>query len=187
MIEDPAFGLHDAILLAVCGAAVYIGVAFAQLIHLKRKPPARAIARDPSLEPRYHAETGLSADSEEQARQTPAAHMEHPVLVAALQRLSCEIELLRTTISATRVDMEILRAERNVPNPVVHNSEALSLAKLGFGASSIAMRCGITPTEAELLVTLVREPKEYEAVADVKALAGKENNHEILNRYRAAA
>ena len=113
--------------------------------------------------------------------------MEHSALEAALQRLSCEIELLRTAVSATRADMDMLRSQRNAPNPVVHNSEALSLAKLGFGASSIAMRCGITPTEAELLVTLVREPKQYEAVADIQLLSAKENNHEILNRYRAAA
>lgn len=170
MMETAAPGLHDAILLCAGIAAVYLVVAVMQLLQLRRRPVDVAI-REPSVGVQSEAELLLPGSDK-----PFAAWLKRSNIDAELQHLHLEINQMRKGLSAAQDEIRQLRNVRNHSGAVPLYNEAMSLAKHGLNAVSIASRCGISLGEAELVASLARVPAE-----------SSEYDERHDDRYRAAA
>ena len=190
MIETVAPGFHDAVLLGAGIAAVYLVVALLQLIQLHRHQRPTAV-REPLIEPQYRSEIALNAgDKVVKADRDFAEHLRRSKLEASVQRLSAEVAALSNALSATRAEVDAMRAQSDaqpVKNEIPSYNDAMDMAKRGLSAIGIANRCGISMSEAELVAALARDPKKFNSVAEIRPQSANGEDHELRNRYRAAA
>ena len=169
----PDWSLRSALLLAVALAAVYFLVIGVRFLQLRRGAKAPAVAPPPMMEPIVRRDPPIrpapdyrSMPDPEPPRSMPVAPP--PVAPAAplpsfdaalgaaatetrLQSLMFEVQSLRTEVAQLQADVARLEAARNV-SPLY--GEAVSLAQQGMDAETIAVRCGISIAEAELVTSL---------------------------------
>ncbi len=169
----PDWSLRSALLLAVALAAVYFLVIGVRFLQLRRGAKAPAVAPPPMMEPIVRRDPPIrpapdyrSMPDPEPPRSIPVAPP--PVAPAAplpsfdaalgaaatetrLQSLMFEVQSLRTEVAQLQADVARLEAARNV-SPLY--GEAVSLAQQGMDAETIAVRCGISIAEAELVTSL---------------------------------
>lgn len=169
----PDWSLRSALLLAVALAAVYFLVIGVRFLQLRRGAKAPAVAPPPMMEPIVRRDPPIRPAPDYRSMPDPAPPRSMPVapppvapaaplpsfdaaLGAAatetrLQSLMFEVQSLRTEVAQLQADVARLEAARNV-SPLY--GEAVSLAQQGMDAETIAVRCGISIAEAELVTSL---------------------------------
>ena len=190
MMETAAPGLHDAILLGAGIASVYLIVAVLQLAQMKRQKAPKPSLREPSLRPqndgnKREAKAGLSDET------TFALYLRRTTVEADLLRLQNELHSLRESLATTREEIQSLKAQTPPPIPSAPAqlyNEAMGLARRGMSAASIALRCGISLGEAELVTALTLSPQDIKSRADdMKSADKKTNEQQPVYGFRAAA
>ena len=185
MMETAVPELHEAILLCVGIAAVYLFVAMQQLMQLKRHRPEGILAREPTIGSQLPLDEDVSLSNP-----LPSSRQRNRISIeAGLKRLDLEVVRLHRELQAMRDEVKRLRSERNAPNAALLYNEAMNLAHLGFSAVGIATRCGISMSEAERVAELARNPKERGSAGDtlVKNPTVNEYHEQQYDRYREAA
>lgn len=157
MMETNAPGLHDAILLCAGIASVYLVVAVLQLMQMRRSTAATLPVREPSL----GVALPFAADSPKQDGSSFANELRQRHTETEMKRLGLEVERLHAELHAMQDEIKQLRRERNVTPAAPLYNEAMSFARRGLDAAGIASRCGISLGEAELVVALARDPKDF--------------------------
>lgn len=84
----------------------------------------------------------------------------HTTLELEVRRLRREVEQLRAELTQLREGMRNLQATQNVSPQY---SEAMNLAQQGEPPTGIAVRCGISIGEAELVAALARSKTGFES------------------------
>jgi hypothetical protein len=204
MTETAAPGLHDAILLCAGIAAVYLVVAVMQLMQLKRRTPVLLAAKEPSVSSHLPMNNDVRASHDASfSSQLRQSNIEAE-LKRELKRLGAEVDRLhevfqaesqaiRTEVQAELQQLRLLRTERkNVSNVMPFYNEAMDFARGGLSAAGIAVRCGISLGEAELVAALAHNPNDHSAVESLpQHQTASERNDERNQRYhsrqRAAA
>lgn len=181
MMESAAPELHDAILLCVGVASVYLVVAVLQLLQLRRQQPAMIVAREPSTGSQLPLDAGTPTPGD-----ISFPHqLKHSSIETDLKHLNLEIERLHTELQAVQHEVKLLRNESGNQGEAPVYNEAMSYARRGISAVAIASRCGISMGEAELVAAFARDS----SAGDESARSSKVNEqHERQHdRFRAAA
>jgi Protein of unknown function (DUF2802) len=184
-MESIAPGFHDAILLCVGVAVVYLVVASLQLLQLRSRRLAPAVA-SPAREPSVASKLPLDAESQNTSNTSFASQLTQRTVEIELKRQRLELERLRADLQATQSELKLLRSERKIGNVAPLYNEAMDFARRGVDAAAIATRCGISRGEAELVAALARNTTDKDRLpAFSKDLVSDETNERA--RYRTAA
>lgn len=156
-MESIDFGWREGMLLAALVAGAYLVVALVGLARLRRRPGPAAAVRTPTLPPEEPS-MGVAEEVESAAVAIPpsapfAAHL-------ALTELEAEVGRLRAEVAALRQELADLKAPRRV-SPLY--AEAAALAQRGFDARGVAEECGISVAEAELVLAMSRDEKDFDS------------------------
>ena len=154
-METSAPIMHDAILLGVGIAAVYLVVAALQLLQLKG---LRARPRRPDCEPSLgiiEAEENFAARLQESQAETQLLQLRSDVA-----RLHAELQALRDEMRRRDARPAITR---QTPETTSKYNGAMRYAQHGMSAAGIALKCGISLSEAELVVALSRDVSSGQA------------------------
>lgn len=155
-MESSAPVLHDALLLALGVAAVYLVVALLQLLQLRTavtKPQHQAC--EPSL--------GIVDDAVESDKDRFSVLLEQNRTEVLLKQLQAELERLRADMQSLRGEMRLGNANAAPisspikPESTSKYSDARRYAQHGMSAAGIAQKCGISLREAELVAALGRD------------------------------
>lgn len=169
------FGWRDGILLAVFLAAIYLVVALLGLMKLRRRSAPHQVPQPASRmeegwlpeEPREEArqEARQAALAEEAASTPPKAALAMSPFAAqlALTELEAEVGRLRAEMAALREELAEVKVAGRV-SPLY--AEAAALAQRGFDARGVAEECGISVAEAELVLAMSRDDKDFESEVD---------------------
>lgn len=167
------FGWRDGIVLAVFLAAIYLVVALLGLMKLRRRPAPRPAemptskADEPWMakEPREEPRQGALAD--EMPLRSSAAPSVQPASPFAAQlawtELEAEVGRLRAEVGALRQELAEVKVARRI-SPLY--AEAAALAQRGFDARGVAEECGISVAEAELVLAMSRDDKDFDSEVD---------------------
>jgi hypothetical protein len=169
-MDFTGFGWRDVFFLALALAAVYLVVALLGLARLRRRrepsltdTPTEPLA--PTFEPSIQAKESdtdyaaaeLVAMDFSPAPAAPfAAHL-------ALTELEAEVKHLRADVSALREELAELKAARRI-SPLY--ADAAALARRGFDARGVASECGISVAEAELVMAMSRDDRDFDSEVD---------------------
>lgn len=178
-------GWRELVILAAALAGIYLLVALWALLRLRRRKPARAADAEPtaaSLGPAFkepppghvwdhpflspvrlpdpvrEATTDVDVVLEELSSATAepapqfAATLAVTEMEAELRQLRAEVERLRQELG------EIKQAPRISPL----YADAAALAHRGFDARGVAEECGISVAEAELVLAMSRDDKNFD-------------------------
>ena len=148
--------------LGLAAAGAYLLVSLWRLLRLRsRAAPAAAAARAVEPDLQFYAARTPAAAQEEAAVPEPAAfagQLSIARLQAELDDLRDEVGRLRREGEQQRAELDGLRAEldgQRQPRPVSpFYGEAMALAQRGYDALGIAEECGISVSEAELLLAM---------------------------------
>lgn len=182
-MEFSGFGWRDAVLLAAALATIYLVVVLlglAQLQWRRRKPVADDLMATEPAEPMTidfapDADAAAEPASEEASEEaTPVEFMPldfstpEPPRSAfgaqlALTELEAEVRQLRADVTSLRQELAEVRAARRV-SPLY--ADAAALAERGFDARGVAEECGISVAEAELVLAMSREEKDFDGEVD---------------------
>lgn len=182
MMETSAPGLHDALLLGIGIASVYLVVAGLQLVQLKRRQPQQATIREPSVgQPLTLDQSGKTAKSPPSF----SSHLERSGIEAELRRVKRNLERMETELGDMRDEVRQLRSHRSVASVGPQYNEAMVFARQGVDATGIAARCNISRSEAELVASLARRSKEAISTNEQHGQTNIEPDER--KRYRVAA
>jgi len=81
----------------------------------------------------------------------------------AKTELEAEVRQLRAELTALRAEMAEIKTTRRT-SPLY--AEAAALAQRGFDARGVAEECGISVAEAELVLAMSRDSKDFEIEVD---------------------
>lgn len=167
--------LRDGLLLAAVLVGIYFVMLWLRLARLRKPRPGAAPAvprRDEPAVPSVAVDSNWGARLLAKASQPPQpAVAEAPAgegdfgaalyqrnLESQVQRLTEELLTLRAEVDRLQQEVGKANSARNV-SPLY--GEAVSYAQKGLDAQAIAVRCGISVGEAELVVALARgEPED---------------------------
>ncbi len=184
-MESIAPGFHDAILLCVGVAVVYLVVAVLQLLQIRSRRPHPSSANT-AREPSVASKLPLDAESTNVSKASFASQLTQRTIEIELKRQRLELESLRADLQATQSELKLLRSERKVGNVAPLYNEAMDFARRGVDAAGIAARCGISRGEAELVAALASNAADKDSTpAFSKDLEISEDNERT--RYRNAA
>jgi hypothetical protein len=166
-------GWRDAVLLVVVLAVIYLVVSLLALARLRRQQ-APALAATPSLVdsagapgvPPMAAEPALVVDAAmpPELADEPAVAFEAELSARlAKTELEAEVKQLRRELAALREELAEIKATRRV-SPLY--AEAAALAQRGFDARGVAAECGISVAEAELVLAMSRDSKDFDKEVD---------------------
>lgn len=168
-MEFGEFGWRDGILLVAVLAAIYLGVSLLGLARLRRRRDAALPAEAPTVVPAEAVAVPPVAAIAD-ADMTLAAAPEPPVEFAAAlsaqvarTELEAEVRQLRADLAALREELAELKTVRRV-SPLY--AEAAALAQRGFDARGVAEECGISVAEAELVLALSRDSRDFDKEVD---------------------
>ena len=122
MMETAVPELHDAILLCVGVAAVYLVVTMLQLMRLRRHRLVPIVAREPAV----RSQLPLDVDVSFTGAPSFLHQLRRTSIEAGLKRLDLEVVRLRMELQETRDEVKRLRSERggagvkSVQNPTVN-------------------------------------------------------------------
>jgi hypothetical protein len=174
-MEFGEFGWRDAILLVAVLAAIYLVVSLLGLARLRRRREAGLAVGSPTVVGPAEtvaaplAPTELVADTDIPSVAAPAPPVEPVEFAAALSaqvartELEAEVRQLRIDLAALREELAELKTVRRV-SPLY--AEAAALAQRGFDARGVAEECGISVAEAELVLALSRDSRDFEKEVD---------------------
>lgn len=155
-METSAPVLHDAILLGIGIAAVYLVVAVLQLLQLKSlQAPPRRPEQEPSL--------GIVEEDAQGNDESFAARLQQSQTETLLKRLQSEVERLDAELQSLRSEMRrredksALPVTQKAPERTSKYSDAMRYAQHGMSAVGIAQKCAISLREAELVASLNRD------------------------------
>jgi hypothetical protein len=162
------FGWRDGVLLVAVLAAIYLVVSLLGLARLRRRgeptPAVKPHATDlPEPAPIPNGPAGPAAGAAP-VDMPPAVPFEAE-LTARLARteLEAEVQQLRQELATLREEMAELKATRRV-SPLY--AEAAALAQRGFDARGVAEECGISVAEAELVLAMSRDSRDFDSEVD---------------------
>lgn len=156
-------GLRDVLLVAVALAVVYFIVMWLRFLQLRRKARPASEPKAPPMEPIVRRETPRErVYVEPLAVPVPPKDVSHALprfdealnqaaLESRVSSLTQEVQALRGEMAELQAGLIRLEASRNI-SPLY--GEAVSLAHHGMDAATIAVRCGISIAEAELVTSL---------------------------------
>lgn len=156
--------LRDGLLLAAVLVGIYFVMLWLRLARLRRGKRSVGLPlppREPAIPQRETADAPEPVLDE--AVPAPATAASGDFGAALQQRnLETQVQRMNQEMVALRVEVARLQQEVNKANSSRHVSplygEAVSYAHQGLDAQAIAVRCGISVGEAELVVALAREP-----------------------------
>lgn len=153
------FGWRDGLVLAIVLAAVYLVVALLGLARLRRRHEQSSLseaAHDSLGPPTQPLATGAGADD----TTGPMAAASPFAAQLVLTELEAEVRQLRAEVSALHEELAAIKAARRV-SPLY--ADAAALAKRGFDARGVANECGISVAEAELVMAMSRDDKNFDS------------------------
>jgi hypothetical protein len=188
---DSGFGWREVILLGAIAAGIYLIIALFGLARTwKRERPApfwplspreptsttldSATIEDPPMPmwtPRTLTPVDLAFDQEPTPipatvdlifDELPATDEPVPPFAATLANVGLEAEVrqLRAEVAALRQDVAELKEKRRI-SPLY--ADAAALAHRGFDAHGVAEECGISVAEAELVMAMSRDEKDFDS------------------------
>ena len=168
-------GWRDATLLVAVLAAIYLVVSLLGLARLRRRREAVAAATAtastagqaaPAVAPLMAAEPMVATDTDVPTDIAPVPSVafaaELSVQVAKTE-LEAEVRQLRVELAALRDELAEIKATRRV-SPLY--AEAAALAQRGFDARGVAEECGISVAEAELVLAMSRDSRDFDKEVD---------------------
>lgn len=193
-MDAAGFGWREIIMLAAALAAIYLIVALVALARLRWRPGAeRVVAGGAHIqEPvdavaannraRQHpfqtpvdlsealppdlssialvTETASQAGGTVNTEQAPAAPF---AATLAMTGLEAEVQRLREEVASLRKELAEFQEARRV-SPLY--ADAAALAHRGFDARGVAEECGISVAEAELVLAMSRDDKNFDTEVD---------------------
>lgn len=171
-MEFSGFGWRDVFLLALVLAGIYLVVALLGLARLRRRREAPSLAEAPREPVAPTIEPIMEAKVEEAdyaaAELVPmdlSSEPEQPSFAARLAQteLEGEVKQLRAEVTALREELAELKVTSRV-SPLY--ADAAALAKRGFDARGVADECGISVAEAELVLALSRDERNFDSEVD---------------------
>jgi hypothetical protein len=183
-MDSTGFGWRELILVAAVAAGVYLVVALLALARMRRR---RAVSESvPGVAPDSFAAFATSAQPAwEPALSMPAAIDTRPTLTEvelvmdergvadpvapaappfaatlALTELENEVRHLRAEVATLRQELADVRDARRI-SPLY--ADAAALANRGFDARGVAEECGISVAEAELVMAMSRDDKDFDS------------------------
>lgn len=175
-MEFGEFGWRDAILLVAVLAAIYLVVSLLGLARLRRRRDAGLVVGPPTaglvevtVAPLAPPAPGVDADDDITDVPSVAAPAPSVEFAAALSaqvartELEAEVRQLRIDLAALREELAELKTVRRV-SPLY--AEAAALAQRGFDARGVAEECGISVAEAELVLALSRDSRDFDKEVD---------------------
>jgi hypothetical protein len=169
------FGWRDATLLVAVLAAIYLMVSLLGLARLRRRrvPVAAATATAstagqaaPAVVPLTTAEPMVATDADVPTDIAPVPSVAFAVELSAQvakTELEVEVRQLRVELAALRDELAEIKATRRV-SPLY--AEAAALAQRGFDARGVAEECGISVAEAELVLAMSRDSRDFDIEVD---------------------
>jgi len=139
------FGIRAVVLLAMAAAGGYLAVTLFRLARVGRKQ-AQPVAHDLT----FISSAGLIKPAEIATKSDADSFAGH----LARSGLESEVKQLREELAILRDELAAMRTTRRV-SPLY--GEALALAQRGFDARGIADECGISVSEAELVLAMSRD------------------------------
>jgi hypothetical protein len=162
------FGWRDLIWLAAVLAIVYFGVSLRGLVRLRRQP----VSASPDLPPGdgqvamptvpIEPIIGAGAAAHPESDRLPMFETELSARLAKSE-LETEVRQLRLELATLREELAELKLTRRV-SPLY--AEAAALAQRGFDARGVAEECGISVAEAELVLAMTRDNKDFDREVD---------------------
>lgn len=160
-MEPSAPVLHDALLLCIGVAAVYLVVAVLQLFQLKgaSTKSARHVC-EPSLG-HLPSVDGMAPAEDEGFN----VRLLQSQIDAMFKRLAGEMERLGSEVQALRNELQRRsgaaspladQSHPKLPAAATHYNQAMAFARASMSATSIALKCNVSLGEAELVIALVR-------------------------------
>ena len=167
------FGWRDATLLVAVLAAIYLVVSLLGLARLRRRRAPVAAARAstagqaaPAVVPLATAEPMVGTDADMPTEIAPAPSVAFAAELSAQvakTELEAEVRQLRVELAALRDELAEIKATRRV-SPLY--AEAAALAQRGFDARGVAEECGISVAEAELVLAMSRDSRDFDKEVD---------------------
>lgn len=170
-MEFGEFGWRDGILLVAVLAAIYLGVSLLGLARLRRRRDAALPAGAPTIVPAEAVAVppmpvAAIADADVPSAAAPEPPVEFAAALSAQvarTELEAEVRQLRADLAALREELAELKTVRRV-SPLY--AEAAALAQRGFDARGVAEECGISVAEAELVLALSRDSRDFDKEVD---------------------
>jgi hypothetical protein len=187
-MDSAGFGWREVIILGVAAAGIYLAVALLGLARLWRPEKKPAMAEPTAApEPRPAQAAAVShymswdapvltpvqlmADAPPSMNEVERVREEPPPVVAsagaapfaatlALTELESEVRHLRDDVAALRQELAELKDLRRI-SPLY--ADAAALAHRGFDARGVAEECGISVAEAELVMAMSRDEKDFDS------------------------
>jgi hypothetical protein len=167
------FGWRDATLLVAVLAAIYLLVSLLRLARLRRRrePVAPATAptagqTEPAALPLAATEPLAGTDADAPTEMAPVSSVAFAAELSAQvakTELEAEVRQLRVELAALRDELAEIKATRRV-SPLY--AEAAALAQRGFDARGVAEECGISVAEAELVLAMSRDSRDFDKEVD---------------------
>jgi hypothetical protein len=185
---ESGMGWRELVILAAAVAGVYLVIALLALARLRRKParptnvepsapgdlgppfkapppghvwdhPFLTPVRLPDEPPPAPTEVDLVMDELSAAASGPSATSPFAATLAATE-LEAEVRQLRAEIEALRQELAEVKQARRI-SPLY--ADAAALAHRGFDARGVAEECGISVAEAELVLAMSKDEKNFES------------------------
>lgn len=182
-MDSAGFGWRELILVAAVAAGVYLVVALLALARMRRRksvpePEPNVVsdttpffvslrsAKEPSSVMSAVVDTSLTLpdvelDMDERRPAEPVAASAPPFAATlALTELENEVRHLRAEVASLRQELADVRDARRI-SPLY--ADAAALANRGFDARGVAEECGISVAEAELVMAMSRDDKDFDS------------------------
>ncbi|HTY04819.1 MAG TPA: DUF2802 domain-containing protein [Rhodocyclaceae bacterium] len=194
------FGVRELIMLTMFAAVVYLIVATLGLLRLRKRKQdplmeepaseARSIDIDERDAPGWHPPTLTPVDLmlDERTPEPISLSFDEPHLVDEIEPsapaakpfaatlaevgLDAEVRQLRAEVADLRREVAELKEKRRV-SPLY--KDAAALAQRGFDAHGVAEECGISVAEAELVMAMSRDDKNFDSEVDDGAERARHN------------
>ncbi|HZV55270.1 MAG TPA: DUF2802 domain-containing protein [Rhodocyclaceae bacterium] len=176
------FGWRGLMLLAAFAASIYLVVALFGLARLRRRQE-RPVSLEPTSVPADDSSTAMwnpptltpldpmpgetstvtQVGSMFDAPQADSRPAQPFAATLAMTGLEAEVRKLRADVTALREELAEMKAARRV-SPLY--ADAAALAQRGFDARGVAEECGISVAEAELVLAMSLEEKNFDGEVD---------------------
>lgn len=182
---ESGMGWRELVILAATLAGIYLAVALWALWRLRRRKPARPADAEPtasSLGPAFKepppghvwdhpflspvrlpdppAKTPTEVDVVLEKLSTAAAEPAPPFAATlAVSEMEAELRQLRAEVEHLRQELSELKQAPRI-SPLY--ADAAALAHRGFDARGVAEECGISVAEAELVLAMSKDDKNFD-------------------------
>jgi hypothetical protein len=185
-MDSDGFGWRELILAVAMAAGIYLVVALAALARMRQRKsapepvakapydasaaftpqPQRVRSAVPSMPMPSTVDTPpmlteVEFDMDERGTTDPTVPPAAPFAATlALTELENEVRHLRAEVASLRQELADVRDARRI-SPLY--ADAAALANRGFDARGVAEECGISVAEAELVMAMSRDDKDFDS------------------------